>query len=73
MARTKKADRLAVTPKRKQMWVYADKWVELHNKIEQLERQVNYWEIEAKCDNSRWLNALEELDKVRKEIQQKQK
>jgi hypothetical protein len=60
-------------PKRKQMWVFTDKWVELHNKIEQLERQVKYWEIEAKCDNSRWLNALEEIDKLRKLINEKQK
>jgi hypothetical protein len=60
-------------PKRKQMWVFTDKWVELHNKLEQLERQVLYWQIEAKCDNSRWLNALEEIDKLRKLINEKQK
>jgi hypothetical protein len=48
MARTKKADRLAMTPKRKQMWVYEDKWVELHNKVERLEHQIKYWQIEAK-------------------------
>jgi len=71
--RTKKADRLAMKPKRKQMWVFTDKWVELHNKIEQLERQVKYWQIEANCDNSRWLNALEEIDKLRKLINEKQK
>jgi hypothetical protein len=73
MARTKKADKLAMTHKRKQMWVFADKWVELHNKVEQLEQQVKYWQIEANCDNARWISALEELDKVRKQIQDKQK
>ena len=73
MARTKKADRLEKIPKRPQMWVYQDKWVELHNTVKYLEQQVKYWEIEARCDNARWISALEELDKVRKQIQQKQK
>ena len=73
MARTKKADKLAMSPKRKQMWVYTDKWVELHQKIEQLEQQLKYMTIEANCDHNRWLSALEELDKVRKQINEKQK
>lgn len=60
------------TPKRKQMWVYEDKWVELHQKIERLEHQLNYMTIEANTDHTRWLSALEELDRVRKLLAEKQ-
>jgi hypothetical protein len=55
MARTKKADRLAATPPtRKQMWVYTDKWVELHSEVErlkvELERlQSDYFQAEEGC------------------------
>lgn len=58
---------------RTQMWVYTDKWVELHSKLLELENQVRYWMIEAKVDHDRWINALEDLDKVRKQLQEKQK
>ena len=71
--RTKKADRLAATPKRKQMWVYKDKWVELHNEVQKLEHQVKYWRIESECNEGRWLSVLEEIDKLRKQIKEKQK
>lgn len=53
----------------KQMYVYTDKWVEMHNIIKQLEHDVNYWRIEAQCDHGRWLHALEDLDKLRKEYE----
>jgi polyhydroxyalkanoate synthesis regulator phasin len=46
--RTKKADRLAQTPKRKQMWVYTDKWVELHGRVQTLEKKVSDLETELK-------------------------
>lgn len=38
---------------------------ELKAKVERLERQVNYWRIEAECDNARWLRCLEDLEKLR--------
>jgi hypothetical protein len=60
------------THKRKQMWVYEDKWVELHQKIERLEHQLNYMTIEANTDHNRWLSALEELHKVRQQLKEKQ-
>lgn len=53
---------------RKQMYIYTDNWVEMHNKIEQLEREVKYWMIEAKCDHDRWLGVLKELDELRASI-----
>lgn len=71
--RTKKADRLAATPKRKQVWVYQDKWVELHHEVQKLEQQVKYWRIESECNEGRWLSVLEEIDKLRKQIKEKQK
>jgi hypothetical protein len=46
MARTRKADRLAQTPKRSQMWVYTDKWVELHGKVASLQSRVAHLEHE---------------------------
>jgi hypothetical protein len=46
MARTRKADRLALTPKRSQMWVYTDKWVELHGKVASLQSRVAHLENE---------------------------
>jgi transposase len=46
--RTKKADRLAQTPKRKQMWVFTDKWVELHSEIETLKRRVTCLENQVR-------------------------
>ena len=46
MARTRKADRLAQTPKRSQMWVYTDKWVELHGRVATLEQKVKFLENE---------------------------
>ena len=48
MARTKKADKLAMTPKRSQMWVFSDKWVELHNRVTTLEKRVAELENELK-------------------------
>jgi uncharacterized small protein (DUF1192 family) len=51
--RTKKADRLALTPKRKQMWVYTDKWVELHGKVAALESRIAYLEHEIENNLTR--------------------
>ena len=34
--------------------------------ISRLKDQVNYWQIEAKTDNARWLSVLEENDALRK-------
>lgn len=36
--------------------------------ITRLKEQVNYWQIEAKTDNARWLRALEENDALRKRL-----
>ena len=38
----------------------------LKAEVERLEHQVNYWRIEAECDNARWLRCLEDLEKLRK-------
>lgn len=51
--RTKKADRLAATPKRKQMWVYTDKWIELHGKVSSLEKRVAELELDIKDNLTR--------------------
>ena len=37
----------------------------LKAEVERLEHQVNYWRIEAECDNARWLRCLEDLEKLR--------
>lgn len=50
---------------RKQMYVYIDKWVEMHNTIERLEREVLYWRIEAETDHNRWIRQMEENEKLR--------
>jgi hypothetical protein len=50
---------------RKQMYVYTDHWVAMHNKIQQLEHQLRYWMIEAETDHNRWLRALEEIESLR--------
>lgn len=39
---------------------------DLKSKIEMLERQVNYWRIEADCDHGRWLRCLEDLEHLRR-------
>lgn len=52
---------------RKQMYVYTDNWVAMHNKITQLEQEVKYWMIEAKTDHDRWLHVLEDFDALRKQ------
>ena len=36
--------------------------------ISRLKDQVNYWQVEAKTDNARWLRTLEENDALRKRI-----
>lgn len=38
----------------------------LKSKIELLERQVNYWRIEAECDHGRWQRCLEDLEHLRR-------
>ena len=40
----------------------------LRAEIGRLNDTVNYWRIEADVDRSRWLRALEENDKLRKQI-----
>ncbi len=37
----------------------------LNDEIKMLERQVNYWRIEAECDHGRWLRCLEDLEYLR--------
>ena len=37
----------------------------LKAEVERLEHQVNYWRIEAECDNARWLRCLGDLEKLR--------
>jgi hypothetical protein len=64
-----KTGAFAKANQRKQMWVYADKWVELHGTIQRLEHEIKYWMIEAECDHNRWLRALEELDAARKQLE----
>ena len=46
MARTRKAEQAALRPKRSQMWVYTDKWVELHGKVASLQSRVAHLEHE---------------------------
>lgn len=36
--------------------------------ISKLEHSVNYWMIEAKTDNARWIRTLEENEKIRNEL-----
>lgn len=57
-----KTGQFAKANQRKQMWVYADKWVEMHETIKRLEHEVNYWRIEAEVDNARWIGALKDID-----------
>lgn len=38
----------------------------LKSKIELLERQVNYWRIEAEVDHGRWQRCLEDLEHLRR-------
>ena len=44
----------------------ADENKTLKSKIEMLERQVNYWRIEAECDHGRWQRCLEDLEHLRR-------
>lgn len=44
----------------------ADENKSLKSKVEMLERQVNYWRIEAECDHGRWLRCLEDLEHLRR-------
>lgn len=39
---------------------------DLKAKVEMLERQVNYWRIEAECDHGRWQRCLEDLEHLRR-------
>lgn len=39
---------------------------DLKAKVELLERQVNYWRIEAECDHGRWQRCLEDLEHLRR-------
>ena len=56
---------LKKSEQRKQMHVYTDKWVEMHNRITQLDHAHNYYRIEAKSFYEKWMCALEEIDKLR--------
>jgi cell shape-determining protein MreC len=38
----------------------------LKAEVERLERQVNYWKIEAECDHGRWQRCLEDLEHLRR-------
>ncbi len=38
----------------------------LKAEIDRLERQVNYWKIEAEVDNARWMRTLDDLETLRK-------
>ena len=40
----------------------------LENQVKQLESQIHYWQVEAKCSEGRWENTLEDLEKLKKEI-----
>lgn len=44
----------------------ADENKALKSKIDMLERQVNYWRIEAECDHGRWQRCLEDLEHLRR-------
>jgi predicted RNase H-like nuclease (RuvC/YqgF family) len=44
----------------------ADENKELKKKVELLERQVNYWRIEAEVDHGRWQRTLEDLEHLRR-------
>jgi hypothetical protein len=44
----------------------AEENANLKTKIELLERQVNYWKIEAECDHGRWQRCLEDLEHLRR-------
>lgn len=44
----------------------ADENKTLKSKIEMLERQVNYWRIEAEVDHGRWQRCLEDLEHLRR-------
>ena len=61
-----KTGKFAKANQRKQMYVYTDKWVEMHQTIQRLEHEIKYWMVEAECDHNRWISALEDLDKLRK-------
>ncbi len=44
----------------------AEENANLKAKIELLERQVNYWKVEAECDHGRWQRCLEDLEHLRR-------
>lgn len=44
----------------------ADENKALKAKVDLLERQVNYWRIEAECDHGRWQRCLEDLEHLRR-------
>lgn len=44
----------------------ADENKTLKAKVDLLERQVNYWRIEAECDHGRWQRCLEDLEHLRR-------
>ena len=46
--------------------VPVEEYEKLKSKIEMLERQVNYWRIEAECDHGRWQRCLEDLEHLRR-------
>ena len=46
-------------------WVKYEDYARLKAEAERLEHKVNYWRIEAECDNARWLRCLEDLEKLR--------
>lgn len=46
--------------------VPVEEYEKLKSNIEMLERQVNYWRIEAECDHGRWQRCLEDLEHLRR-------
>jgi len=46
----------------------ADENIRLKSEVERLHHSINYWQIEAETDHSRWMRALEEIETLRKGV-----